>query len=149
MSSDIIKKIKIQSLCYATEDKEKVLEAINNIISPYSINSLKISTDILNGHYGDKIILIKIESKNEKQANEIFENIFKKMSKEDMKNFYESNLNSLLEKEEKAYIRFDKQKAYENILKICDGDPIRIEVFFKKGELYKFLQKIIMDEKNE
>jgi RNA binding exosome subunit len=70
------------------------------------------------------------------------------MSKEDIKKFYESNLNLLLEKEEKAYIRFDKQKAYENILKICNGDPIRIEIFFKKGELNKLLQKI-MDEKNE
>jgi RNA binding exosome subunit len=143
-----IRKIKIQSLCYATEDKEKVLEAIKNVISPFPIDSLRISTDILNGHYGDKIIYIKIESKNEKQANEIFENIFKKMSKEDIKKFYESNLNLLLEKEEKAYIRFDKQKAYENILKICNGDPIRIEIFFKKGELNKLLQKI-MDEKNE
>lgn len=144
----MIRKIKIQSLCYATEDEEKVLEAIENVISPYSINLLKFSKDNLNGHYGDKIILIKIESKNEKQANEIFENILKKMNKEDVRRFYyEIKNDELFEKEEKAYIRFDKQEAYKNILKMCDEDPIRIEIFFKKGEFDKLFSKLKDEEK--
>jgi len=114
----------IQAHIHATEDEEKVLEAIRNILGGDIDFDLK--REEFTGHHGNPIIRLEISIKNKKFVKKVFENIFTKMS-----GFLEDQwiIDRFDKRSKKLYLRLDKQKAFLGETKLGYGDDV-IRVIF-------------------
>jgi len=116
---------------HATEDVDKVLNAVHNTLPAEVIENVVIKRTNLTGHHGNPIILLetRIKEKNAVQA------VFKKLS----------SALSILDKEQLSgeikehldkgnlYLRLDKQSAYLNEIKLSRADPIHLCIHFQKS----------------
>ncbi len=122
--------IDIRVFAHATEDPEKVMAAVHNILPTEFIDSITFKKDNLSGHYGNPVVLLKTRIKEKRVALATFEklssslSIFEKdqLSKEIMQHLEKGNL----------YMRLDKQAAYHNEFKLCEIDSIHFRVHFRR-----------------
>jgi RNA binding exosome subunit len=122
--------IDIRVFAHATEDLEKVMDAVHNILPTEFIDSVTFKKADLSGHHGNPLVLLKTRIKEKRIALAIFEklssglSIFEKdqLSSEIMQHLEKGNL----------YMRLDKQAAYRNEFKLNQIDPIHFRVHFKK-----------------
>ncbi len=128
-----INSITISSISHATEDENKVLEAMSDFI-PEDINEddVDIETVQSEGCFGNPIYIHKITIKKEKSAKKVFNHIVD-LIKSDINNIFKINKDiDLRIDKNKLYLRFNKQKAYLGNYEITDGDDvIRIVINFK------------------
>ncbi|ACX73457.1 Protein of unknown function DUF54 [Methanocaldococcus vulcanius M7] len=125
----MLNSVKISAIAHATEDEEKVLEAIEYFI-PEEIDEEKIDLEVIEtqGYFGNpiKIITASVEGK---EAKKVFKHIFD-LIKADEKNVNKLKKDLKLRIEDnKFYVRFDKQKAYLGSCKVMDGDDVVRVVF--------------------
>jgi len=123
--------IDVRVFAHATEDVDKVLNAVHNTLPAEVIENVVIKRTNLTGHHGNPIILLetRIKEKNAVQA------VFKKLS----------SALSILDKEQLSgeikehldkgnlYLRLDKQSAYLNEIKLSRADPIHLCIHFQKS----------------
>jgi RNA binding exosome subunit len=122
--------IDIRVFAHATEDLEKVMNAVHNILPTEFIDNVTFKRANLSGHHGNPVVLLKTRIKEKRIALAIFEklssglSIFEKdqLSSEIMQHLEKGNL----------YMRLDKQAAYHNEFKLNQIDPIHFRVHFKK-----------------
>lgn len=136
-----IERLLIQVLCHATEDEEKVMKAVENVVGIEMMDKMKISSNTLRGYYGDPILMIKFETSDPETPMQIIRRIFSKLSE------YEKIdvIQNCLERGKhggKLYIRLDKQAAYNDVLRLSNKDSIRIEVAIR-GEVEKLANNLI------
>ena len=128
-----INNITISSISHATEDEDKVLEAMAYFL-PENIDDedLEIETVDSEGCFGNPIFIHKITIDKSKIAKKVFNHIMQ-LVKSNERNItkLKKDIDLRLEKS-KIYLRFDKQKAYLEECKLVDGDDvIRIIINFK------------------
>ena len=122
--------IDIRVFAHATEDLEKVMDAVHNILPTEFVDSVTFKKANLSGHHGNPLVLLKTRIKEKRIALAIFGklssglSIFEKdrLSSEIMQHLEKGNL----------YMRLDKQAAYHNEFKLNQIDPIHFRVHFKK-----------------
>ncbi len=136
-----IEKLLIQVLCHATEDEEKVMKAVENVVGIEMMDKMKITTNALKGYYGDPILMIKFETSDPETPMQIVRRVFSMLSE------YEriDVIQNCLERGKhggKLYIRLDKQAAYNNILRLSNKDSIRIEAAIR-GEVEKLANNLL------
>ncbi len=136
-----IERLSIQVLCHATEDEEKVMRAVENVVGIEMMDKMKISSNSLKGYYGDPILMIKFETSDPETPMQIVRRIFSKLSE------YEKIdvIQNCLERGKhggKLYIRLDKQAAYNDVLRLSNKDSIRIEAVIR-GEVEKLANNLI------
>ncbi|MEM3626490.1 MAG: RNA-binding domain-containing protein [Candidatus Bathyarchaeia archaeon] len=132
MSSQIpIKHIDLRVFAHATEDTDKVLNAVRNILPADVANTVVFKKTNLAGHHGNPIILFEARIKEKNAVKALFEKLSSKLSPLD-KEQLKSEINQHLDKGN-LYIRLDKQSAYLNELKLCTADPIHLKMHFKKS----------------
>ncbi|XRP97362.1 RNA-binding domain-containing protein [Methanocaldococcus sp. 16A] len=125
----MLNSIKISAIVHATEDEDKVLEAIEFII-PQDVDEEKINLEVVEtqGYFGNPIKIININVEG-KEAKKIFKHVI------DLIKSDERNLNKLKKdlhlrvEDNKFYIRFDKQRAYLGECRVIDGDDVIRAVF--------------------
>ncbi|MCQ6254717.1 RNA-binding domain-containing protein [Methanocaldococcus sp.] len=125
----MLNSIKISAIVHATEDEDKVLEAIEFFI-PEDVDEEKINLDVIEteGYFRNPIKIINVSVEG-KEAKKIFNHII------DLIKSDERNINKLKKdlhlriEDNKFYVRFDKQKAYLGKCKVMDGDDIIRVVF--------------------
>jgi RNA binding exosome subunit len=125
----MLNSVKISAIVHATEDEDKVLEAIEFFI-PEDVDEEKINLDVVEtqGYFGNPIKIINISVEG-KEAKKIFRHIM------DLIKSDERNLNKLKKdlhlrvEDNKFYVRFDKQKAYLGECRVIDGDDVIRTVF--------------------
>lgn len=125
-----IRFIDIQVFVHATEDQDKVLTAIKNVLPEELMDKVAFEKTNLKGHHGNPITLLKAKIKEKNAVKTIFEKIssgLNSVDKELLKNEIDRHLDR-----GNLYIRLDKQSAYLNELKICSTDPIHLRIHFKK-----------------
>ena len=125
----MLNSIKLSAIVHATEDEDKVLEAIELFI-PEDVDEDKVTLEVIEtqGYFGNpiKIINVSVEGKN---ADKTFKHIM------DLIKSNERNLNKLKKdlhlrvEDNKFYVRFDKQRAYLGECKVIDGDDVVRAVF--------------------
>jgi len=126
----VVALLEIETFAHATEDREKVLKAIFNLIPENIRDHLKDNILYVNlqGHHGNPITLYRLKVEGD-QAQEIARNIFSKMESFDSKLL----ISSLEDRSDKRslYLRLDKQCAYLGLFKLLQGDDvIKIRVCF-------------------
>lgn len=139
-----VEKLSIQVLCHATEDEEKVMKAIENVIGLGRMDKAKISTNALKGYYGDPIMMVKYELLDPEVSGEVIKGVFSKLSEHERMDIIEN----CLERGKhggKLYIRLDKQAAYNNMLKLSNKDPIRIEAAIR-GDVKKLANDMLAQD---
>ncbi|MFP3309450.1 MAG: RNA-binding domain-containing protein [Acidilobus sp.] len=110
---------------HATEVREKVLQALRNVIG-----ESKIVEEELSGYFGNPIIVVSA-SKEKEEAQEAFNKIVSLLTEPDRK-LLTSTLEERLSEEGSLYLRFDKQKAYNGKLVLSEEDDvIKVKVRFQ------------------
>ena len=111
--------IKLRAFVYATEDREKVMEAMNNTGIEGEMRS-----DIAEGAYGDSIEIIELRSGKESSIN----SLFRAMKKEDIEDILRT-LEDRIDEENILHFRLDKQRMFENDMHLSyGGDVIAVEI---------------------
>ncbi len=125
----MLNSIKISAIVHATEDEDKVLEAIEYFI-PEDVDEEKVNLDVVEtqGYFGNpiKIFNISVEGKEAKKVFKHVMNLIK--SNEKNINKLKNDLPLRIE-DNKFYVRFDKQRAYLGECRVIDGDDVIRTVF--------------------
>lgn len=132
MSQSQISYIDIRFVAHATEDINKVIEAVHNILPPDYLDDILFKSSRVDGHYGNPITFFETRIKNEKITKAFIENISSKLGlfdKEELKR----ELDRCIDKGS-LYIRIDKQAAFQKKVKLTVPDPIRIRIRFRKSK---------------
>jgi RNA binding exosome subunit len=122
--------IDMRVFAHATEDPDRVLNAVRNIIPAESVDMVVFRKNNLTGHHGNPITLFETRIKEKEIAQLIFEKLSSRLSLLD-KELLSNEIDQHLENGN-IYLRLDKQSAYINQLKLGITDPIHFRIHFKK-----------------
>jgi hypothetical protein len=122
--------IDVRFAVHATEDVDKVTEAVQNIMPFDYLDDIIFESRIVEGHYGNPITFFETRIKKDKITTAIIQNIFSKLSALDKENVAR-DLDRYVD-EGSLYIRLDKQAAFLKKIKLTVSDPIRFRVRFRK-----------------
>ena len=119
-----VKEIEGEAFCQESEDVERVREAFE-LLFPKRFSKLSSA----HGLFGTKIIIFRADIKN-KPARETTEKIISMISENDKKEILNS-LKNRLDETGNIYLRFNKQKAYQEkklFLTSQDTDSIQVVI---------------------
>ncbi|MCW4054037.1 MAG: hypothetical protein NWE84_03840 [Candidatus Bathyarchaeota archaeon] len=121
--------IDVRVFAHATEDAEKVLNAVRNILPAELSENAVFQKDRLTGHHGNPILLFETKLTNKQALPGVLLKIGSGLAVLD-KEMLESNLKLHLEKRN-LYLRFDKQSAFQSEMRFSHNDPIHFKIHFK------------------
>jgi len=130
--------IRVSTFAHATEDPEKVLEAMG-IFFPEDVPSEDIEFEILEteGYFGNPIKVINAELKRSKSVKKMLEHL-KELLNEENKEYLLENLEEKVDETGTFFIRFNKQKAYLGEVAIGEGeDVIQVKIKVKAFPMKK------------
>ena len=133
MSQIPIAYIDIRFFAHATEDLDKVVEAVQRVLPSDYMEDIVFKKSNLRGHYGNPITLFEAKIKNKEIIRALVENLSSHLSELD-KETLRREIHLHVEKGS-LYIRLDKQAALQGKLKLCTSDPIRIRIRFRKRKI--------------
>ncbi|MEM0188312.1 MAG: RNA-binding domain-containing protein [Saccharolobus sp.] len=140
-----INQVIISVFVHETEDYDKVVRSIEEFFSP-EINNSKKSVKNVQGHYGNRIIIVEFKF-DRKFGSKLFDKILSKMEISEIMLII-STIDSHWH-DGKLYLRFDKQYLIgENRLVLKDGDDvIRVVVSFNNTleNIKEELKKLVSD----
>jgi len=122
--------IDIRFFIHATEDLDKVVEAVQRVLPSEYIDDIVFKRDNLLGHYGNPITLFETKIKKRETIRAFVEHLSSSLDKLD-KETLRREINLHMEKGN-LYVRLDKQAAFQGELKLCTADPIRVRIRFRK-----------------
>ena len=114
---------------HATEDPEKVLTAVRNVLPEELSESIIFQKTMLTGHHGNPIILFQTKLVDKQALPAVLEKIGAGLTSLD-KETLDRDLKLHLEKRN-LYLRFDKQSAYAGEFRFSQNDPIHFKIHFK------------------
>ena len=124
--------IDIRFFAHATEDLNKVIKAVQNVLPANHVNDIVFKRDNLQGHYGNPILLFETRIKKKETVKAVIENFSSHLRELDKKALHEEI--DLHVQKGSLYIRLDKQAALQGELKLCTTDAIRLRIRFKKAK---------------
>ncbi|MEM2995634.1 MAG: RNA-binding domain-containing protein [Candidatus Bathyarchaeia archaeon] len=131
MSSKIpVGYIDIRVFAHATEDPDKVLMAVRNVLPTELAENIAFKKTSLTGHYGNPILLFETRIKDKKFFQAAFEKLsagLNALDRETLSNEIERHVEN-----GNLYIRLNKQSAYHGEVRLSNIDPIHLKIHFKK-----------------
>lgn len=125
--------IDMRVFAHATEDVDKVLNALHSILPTEVLENVVMKRTNLTGHHRNPIILLETRIKEKKAAQAVFEKLSSGLSVLD-KELLSGEISEHLDRGN-LYLRFDKQSAYINELKLSQMDPIHFRIHFQKSNI--------------
>ena len=125
--------VDVRFVAHATEDINKVIEAVNNVLPSNYLNDVSFNRNVVEGHYGNPITFFETRINDKEIVKALVENIASKLSVLD-KEELTKEFNRYVDKGS-FYIRLDKQAAFQKIIKLVVTDPIRIRIRFVKSKI--------------
>jgi len=129
-SKNPIAYIDIRVFAHATEDINKVLNAVRNVLPTEHLDAVSFKTFNLSGHHGNPITLIETRIKDKNIADAVLRKLSLGLNMLD-KEMLNSEIRQHVEKGN-LYFRLDKQSAFLNEIKLAVVDPIHFRIHFKK-----------------
>jgi len=130
--------IDIRAFAHATEDADRVMNAIYNTLPSGLADKIVFKKTNLKGHYGNPIVLLETRIKKRDMVKAIFQKFAAGLSSLD-KEFLNDEIRLHLKKGN-LFIRLDKQSAYLNELKLRSDDPIHFRIHFRKSSLEEIVK---------
>ena len=133
MSQLPIAYVDIRFCAYATEDIDKVMDAVHNILPSNEREKLTFNKSYVEGHYGNPITFFETRIKDKETINALIENLSTNLNSLDRKALGKQ-INRYVEKGS-FYIRLNKQSALQGKIKFAFSDPIRVRIRFKISKI--------------
>ena len=113
----------IELVIHATEDRQKVLLSIENILG---IRPDEFATNGVKGHFGNEILRLKANI-NGRKATEIAYRIAGMMSDTD-RTYMHDNFDLYVDEKNSLYIRISKQKLFERRVVLSQTDSLKVKL---------------------
>lgn len=124
-----VRSVEARVFVHATEDKEKVLKALLEIIPEDLRGDVEIEEEVLQGHYGNPIIKITLRV-NGPNAERVASYIFSKLTPAD-RGLLASSIEDRVDKDGTFYLRISKQEAYRGNIYVYESDDvIRVSIHY-------------------
>jgi RNA binding exosome subunit len=123
--------IDIRVSVHATEDLDRVITAIHNVIPLELAEKVDFKKTNTKGHYNNPITLLETRIKEKGVVEAVFERIAMGLTRSD-RELLKREIERHLEKRN-LFIRLDKQSAYLGEIRLCSMDPIRVKIQFRKS----------------
>ncbi|ACJ15630.1 predicted exosome subunit, DUF54 family [Thermococcus onnurineus NA1] len=130
--------VRLTTFIHATEDEDKVLEAIGTFI-PEEIDDDDVLFDIVEtrGFFGNPIKVVNVEIKRSKAVRK-FIDYFKELLSDRDKTYLLDHLDEKIDEEGTLYVRFNKQRAYLGDAEVDEGeDVIQVRIKVKAFPMRK------------
>jgi len=128
----------IRFFAHATEDENKVVEAVQHILPANHLDEIIFKRSNLRGHHGNPITLFEIRINKKELMEATLANIASGLGELDKETLLqEINLHT---EKGNLYVRLDKQAAFQGNVKLCTADPIRLRVRFKKTKIEDIIE---------
>lgn len=114
---------------HATENSEKVLATVRNLLPLELGESVVFQKTRLTGHHGNPIILFETKLANKQVLPAVLKKFGASLTSFD-KEQLNDNMKLHLEKRN-LYLRFDKQFAFQGEVRFSQNDPIHFKIHFK------------------
>jgi RNA binding exosome subunit len=121
--------IDVRVFAHATEDPEKVLNAVRNILPEELSENIVFQKTSLTGHHGNPIMLFGTKLTDKQALPAALQKIGAGLTALD-KEALERNMKLHLEKGN-LYLRFNKQSACQSEVRFSQNDPIHFKIHFK------------------
>jgi len=125
--------IDIRFFVHATENLDKVVEAVRRMLPSDYIDEILFKKDNLKGHHGNPITLFETRIKEKEIIKAFVENLSSRLDELD-KEVLRREIDLHVEKGS-LYVRLDKQAALQGELKLCTTDPIHVRIRFRKTKI--------------
>jgi RNA binding exosome subunit len=125
----IVDRLEVETHAHATEDLDKVIQALNNLVGQVTYETIQVQ-----GHYGNPITVVKAAMG--KASGECLDVVAKRLLSMLSDADRQLLLLSLDERMDgdKLYLRFNKQSAYRGLARLDDGgDVIKVVIHFNPG----------------
>ena len=113
----------ISVIVHATENQDKILQSINNVLS---ISPDRFSSNTSEGHWGNKILILSAVITSA-EANSLVSKILSGLNKNDrhtLSDFFDN----YIDEKGNLYIRLDKQRICQGRSSLSDNDSVRIRL---------------------
>lgn len=121
--------IEVRVFAHATEDPEKVLTAIRNLLPVEVGEGVVFRKTQLSGHHGNPIVLFEVKLTDKHLLPAVLQKIGAGLTRFD-KEQLGCDIKMHLEKRN-LFLRFDKQSAFQGKARFSQNDPIHFKVHFK------------------
>ena len=119
----------IRVFAHATEDPEKVIAAVRNLLPEELAQTILFESTNLTGHHGNPITLFTARLADKKLLPKALEKIGARLNSIDKEQLC-TELSLHVDKGN-LYLRFDKQSAFLGSFKFTQNDPIHVKIHFK------------------
>ncbi len=133
MSALPVAYVDIRFSAHATEDVNKVVLAVRNLLPTEEDEELEFNQTVVEGHYGNPITFFEKRIEDATLIKRLIDNLASNLSSLD-KEELTRDIDRCVEKGN-LYIRLDKQAAFLGIVKLVNSDPIRVRIRFRKSKL--------------
>jgi hypothetical protein len=130
--------IDIKFFAHATEDLEKVMEAVRHILPANRVEEIEFKKDSLKGHHGNPIVFFETKVEGKELVKAVIDSVFSRLSELD-KEVLRREIAMYVEKGS-LYLRLDKQDAFQGVVKLGTADPIRLRIRFRKGKIEEIVK---------
>jgi len=128
----------VRVFAHATEDSEKVLTAIRNLLPVELGEEVVFQKARLSGHHGNPIVLFEAKLADKHLLPDVLRKIGAGLTSLD-KEQLDSDVKAHLEKRN-LYLRFDKQFAFQGEVRFSQNDPVHFKVHFKNKSFEEILE---------
>ena len=123
---------------HATEDSEKVLAAVRNLLPVELGEEVVFEKTRLSGHHGNPIVLFEVKLADKQALPAVLQKIGAGLTSLD-KEQLDSDVKSHLEKRN-LYLRFDKQFAFRGEVRFSQNDPVHFKIHFKNKSFEEIVE---------
>ncbi|MHA1630593.1 MAG: RNA-binding domain-containing protein [Candidatus Heimdallarchaeota archaeon] len=125
-----IKEIQFSTSAHATEDIQKVREALLNLLPEHLREKVEIKDTLITGHAGNEIHLLELKVSQKKAVKEILTYLGEQLNEYDTEKLGEE-FEARIDQANCFYLRLNKQAAYTGQLVVDDSDnAIRLMIKF-------------------
>lgn len=130
--------IALRATAQATEDPEKVRSVLNSFLPPCDDRDSPVHETLVEGYYGNPIIVMEAEVKKKKDCQYISDHIRQNLGAAARERLI-NELPQRIDENCTLFIRFDKQEAYQGRLVIASSSDavllrMKIEVYPARRE---------------
>ena len=130
--------IDVRVFTHATEDAEKVLTAVRNLLPVELGETAVFKKTRLTGHHGNPIVLFEAKLADKQALLGVLRKIGAGLPVSD-KEALDGDLKLHLEKRN-LYLRFDKQFAFQGEVRFSQNDPIHFKIHFKNKSFEEIVE---------